>query len=177
MVERAFIRYAPNMPLLIRRASARDIPAITQIYNESGVATTASYDIAPVSVSNRRLWFDSLVQANHPVLVAESDGEILGFANYGAFRPKAGYDRTVEHTVYVRQGSRAGGCGRMLMSALIDHARGQGVHVMIGMVDAENEASLAFHRRLGFVEVGRLPEVGRKFDRWLDLVIMALHFG
>ena len=74
----------------------------------------------------------------------------------------------------VADGLRAAGLGRMLMSALIDRARGDGLHVMVGVLDAANEASLAFHERLGFVEVGRMPEVGRKFARWLDVIFVQL---
>lgn len=165
------------MALRIRSAAPQDLPAITEIYNDGGVSTTASYDLTPVTVANRRDWYQKLIARDYPVLVAEEEGQILGYANYGPFRDKAGYAQTVEHTVYVRDGNRAAGCGRMLMTTLIDHARGNGMHVMLGMVDADNESSLAFHRRLGFVEVGRLPQVGRKFERWLDLVILCLQFG
>lgn len=165
------------MAITIRRAGAADLPDITRIYNEAGVGSTASYDLEPVSLVNREQWFATLTARDQPVLVAVEDGVVLGYANYGNFRDKAGYAHTVEHTVYVGEGHRASGCGRMLMTALIDHARGHGVHVMIGVVDAENADSLAFHARLGFVEAGRLSEVGHKFGRWLDVVIMQLNFG
>lgn len=158
----------------IRPATEQDLAAITAIYNEAGVGTTASYDLEPVEVAERRRWLANKTNSNFPVLVATSEGEVLGFAAYGTFRDKAGYARTVEHSVYVAAGRRAAGVGRMLMLALIDRAHGDGVHVMVGVLDADNEASMTFHRRLGFEEVGRLREVGRKFDRWLDAVFVQL---
>lgn len=157
----------------IRPAQSRDLPAITEIFNEAVVGTTASYALDPVTVDDRRAWFERLTGADYPVLVLEDDGEVIGYASYGQFRPLAGYAHTVEHSVYIRSGRRAAGGGRMLMLALLDYARGRGVHVMVGVVDGANEESLAFHRKLGFVESGRLPEVGRKFDRWLDVVFMT----
>ncbi|WP_353081275.1 GNAT family N-acetyltransferase [Tessaracoccus lapidicaptus] len=160
------------MPL-IRPAQSSDIPAITDIYNEAGVGTTASYALEPVTVDNRQEWWRRLTAADCPVLVLEDDGHVVGFASYAQFRPLAGYAHTMEHSVYIRSGRRSSGAGRMLMQALLDYARGRGVHVMVGVVDGANEDSLAFHRKLGFEESGRLPEVGRKFGRWLDVVFMT----
>lgn len=166
----------PSATVTIRPATEADLEAITRIYNDAGVGTTASYDLEPVSVDERREWLERHTSSNHPVLVAVADGEVLGFAGYGSFRDKAGYGQTVEHSVYVADGARALGVGRMLMLALIDRARGDGIHVMVGVLDADNDASVAFHRKLGFVEVGRMPQVGRKFDRWLDALLMQLTF-
>lgn len=160
----------------IRPLAEADLVAVTAIYNEAGVGTTASYDLEPVDVENRREWWQAKQRRSHPVLVAELDGIVVGYAAYGTFRHLAGYDHTVEHSVYVADGHRASGVGRMLMSAVIDHARGHAVHVMVGVLDADNVDSLAFHQRLGFTEVGRLREVGHKFGRWLDVVLVQLTF-
>lgn len=161
----------------IRPAHLRDIPAITDIYNEAGVGTTASYALEPVTESDRRAWFERLAAEEYPVLVLEdADGLIIGYASFSQFRPLEGYRHTVEHSVYIREGHRSSGAGRMLMSALIDYARGRGVHVMIGVVDGANDASIAFHERLGFEVAGRLPQVGRKFGRWLDVVFVSMIF-
>ncbi|MBB1517514.1 N-acetyltransferase [Tessaracoccus sp. MC1679] len=161
----------------IRPAQPRDLPAITDIYNEAGVGTTASYALDPVSLDDRRAWWERLTASGYPVLVLEDGDEVFGYASYAQFRPLAGYAHTVEHSVYIRSGRRAAGAGRMLMLALIDYARGRGVHVMVGVVDGANEESLTFHRKLGFTESGRLPQVGRKFDRWLDVVFVTLVLG
>jgi len=164
------------MPPVIRSASHEDLPAIVEIYNESGVATTASYDVEPVTLEERTAWFERLRNQGHPVLVLEEDGRGVGFASYGPFRDKAAYLHTVEHSVYVAEGSRSNGAGRMLLGALLDHAQGCGVHVMIGVLDADNAASRAFHKSLGFVESAVLSEVGRKFGCWLDVVFVTHHF-
>ena len=165
------------MPPVIRSASYEDLPAIVEIYNEGGVATTASYDIEPVTLEERAAWFERLRNQGHPVLVLEENGRVVGFASYGSFRDKAAYLHTVEHSVYVAEGSRSNGVGRMLLCALLDHARGRGVHVMLGVLDADNMASRAFHKSLGFIESAVLPEVGRKFGRWLDVVFVTRRFG
>ncbi|GAB2474328.1 GNAT family N-acetyltransferase [Luteococcus sediminum] len=165
---------APDSSVVIRTARSEDLAAITAIYNEAGVGTTASYDLEPVTVDNRREWLERHHADGHPVLVATVDDQVLGFAGYGVFREKAGYAHTVEHSVYVGDGARALGVGRLLMLALVDLARGNGVHTMVGVLDADNEASINFHRRLGFEETGRLRQVGRKFDRWLDAVLVQL---
>lgn len=164
------------MATTIRPARQSDIPTITDIYNEAGVGTTASYDLEPVTVAEREAWLRDRQNHDWPVLVAESNGRVIGYASYGRFRDKAGYDRTVEHSVYVDGSARASGVGLMLMRALIDRARGNGVHVMVGALDGDNATSIAFHQKLGFVEVARMPEVGRKFGRWLDLVFVQMVF-
>ena len=164
------------MPRVIRSANHEDLPAIVEIYNEGGVATTASYDIEPVTLEERAAWFERLRNQGHPVLVLEENGRVVGFASYGSFRDKAAYLHTVEHSVYVAEGRRSNGVGRMLLGALLDHARGRGVHIMVGVLDADNMASRAFHKGLGFIESAVLPEVGRKFGRWLDVVFVTRRF-
>jgi phosphinothricin acetyltransferase len=147
---------------------------VLTIYNDAVEHTTATYDLAPVSLQERLDWYDHKVAGGWPVLVAELDGRIVGFSTYGPFRPKPGYDHTVEHSVYVAADVRGGGLGSALLVPLVDHARAAGRHVMIGGIDAENTGSIAFHRRHGFVETGRIREVGRKFDRWLDVAFLQL---
>lgn len=160
--------------MLIRPAAAADLPALLEIYNEAVLHTTASWDLLPWAPAEHAEWYAAKVGHGHPVLVAESGDEVLGYSAYGPFRPKAGYGATMEHSVYVRTGSRGQGIGRSLLVAVIEAARANGVHALIGGLSADNDFSLALHRSLGFVEVGRLPEVGRKFDRWLDLVLVQL---
>ncbi len=163
-----------RMPLSIRPAADADLPTITAIYNDAGVGTTASYDLEPVSLDSRRSWFEQRSAAGFPIVVAELDGRIVGYAAYGPFRDKAGYAYTVEHSVYVTRDARHSGVGHALMADLVARARDRGVHAMVGVLDADNAASIAFHRRLGFAEVARLPQVGRKFGRWLDVVMVQL---
>ena len=97
---------------------------------------------------------------------------MVGYGSFGDFRPFEGYRFTVEHSVYVAEGVRRRGIASALLAALEERARDMGKHVMVGGIAADNEASLKLHARLGFVETGRMPEVGFKFGRWLDLVLM-----
>jgi L-amino acid N-acyltransferase YncA len=107
--------------------------------------------------------------------VAEAGGTVVGFAAYGSFRGSGkwpGYRHTVEHTIHVHKDYWGRGIGRSLLNALIERARSNDVHVMVAAVDGANQDSISFHERLGFTTVARMPEVGRKFDQWLELVLM-----
>lgn len=158
----------------IRPAVAADVGAITAIYNEAVVRTTASWDLAEVDEQNRRGWLADHTRDGYATLVAELDGVVVGFAAFGSFRTKAGYAATVEHSVYLSATARRHGLGTRLLTALIDLARERGFHAMVGGLSAENHDSLRLHDRLGFVEVARMPQVGQKFGRWLDLVFVQL---
>lgn len=158
----------------IRDAVAADLPAMLEIYNDAILTSTSSWDYDPWTAGQHADWYAHKVEQGLPLLVAVAGSELLGYATYGEFRAKIGYAATSEHSVYVRDSARGHGVGLQLMKALIERARQSGVHALIAGIAGENEASLALHARLGFVEVGRLPEVGRKFDRWLDLVLMQL---
>lgn len=162
------------MSVQLRAAQPSDLPALLEIYNEAIINTTASWDYEPWDAVQHADWYAHKAEAGFPLLVAEEDGVVLGYATYGDFRPKIGYSSTREHSVYLAPQARGRGIGTALMNRLIEQARAQGVHVLIAALSADNAASMRLHRSLGFVEVGRLPEVGRKFDRWLDLVYLQL---
>ncbi|CAM3366157.1 N-acetyltransferase family protein [Deinococcus saxicola] len=155
-------------------ASRTDVPATLEIYNHAVLHTTASYDLEPVSLDTRLAWFDHKQAAGWPILVLEDAGRVIGWATYGPFREKPGYAGTVEHSVYIRDGLRGAGLGTLLMNALIADATARNFHVMVGGVAADNAGSLAFHTRLGFVQVAHFRQVGRKFGRWLDLAFLQL---
>jgi phosphinothricin acetyltransferase len=158
--------------LEIRDASEDDLPAILDIYNDVLTTSTAIYRDEPATLDERAAWFASRRKDGHPVLVAVEGGDVVGLATYGGFRAWPGYRFTVEHSVYVRADRRGHGVGRAVMDPLIDRARKAGLHVMIAGVDADNEGSIRFHERLGFTKAAHLREVGFKFGRWLDLVLM-----
>lgn len=158
----------------IRDAGPADAAAICGIYNHAVRATTAIWNDLEVDEANRAAWLTERQTAGFPVLVAESGGAILGFASYGPFRAFEGYRLTVENSVYVAASAQGGGLGRALMQALIARAREAGFHVMVAAIEAENAVSIRLHASLGFAEAGRLPQVGTKFGRWLDLVLMHL---
>lgn len=156
----------------LRRATPADIAEIVRIYNASVEVNTASWDTALQTLEERRAWFDARTAAGQAVLIAELGGAVVGWASWGTFRPKAGYRMTMEHTLYVDDAARGRGVGRLLMQGILDTATQAGVHVLVGAVSSENEASIALHERFGFVEVGRMPQAGAKFGRWLDLVLL-----
>jgi L-amino acid N-acyltransferase YncA len=156
----------------IRDANDDDVPGILAIYNDVIATSTAVYREDPATLDDRQQWFAARRTQGYPILVAADDSGIVGFATYGDFRPWPGYRFSVEHTVHVRADQRGRGVGTALMRVLVERAVDQGKHVMIGGVDADNEASLRFHERLGFERVAHLRQVGFKFGRWLDLVFL-----
>ena len=163
--------------LTIRDAVEQDVPGILAIYNDVIATSTAVYRDDPASLDDRLQWFNARRAQSYPILVAGGDSGILGFASYGDFRSWPGYRFSVEHTVHIRAGERGRGVGTMLMQELIRRAIEQDKHVMIGGVDADNEPSLRFHERLGFVRAAHLRQVGFKFGRWLDLVFVQRILG
>ena len=155
-------------------ASEADLPGILAIYNDAVLNTTAIWNETLVDLANRRAWLTERQAQGFPVLVAQQDGEVLGYATYGPWRPHDGYKYSVEHSVYVRRDQRGQGLGLHLLQALIERARAANLHVMIAAIESENAASIRLHKRLGFVVSGQMPQVGRKFERWLDLTFMQL---
>jgi phosphinothricin acetyltransferase len=159
----------------VREAVESDLPAMLAIYNEVIATSTAVYTLEPSTIEDRRMWFSSRCASGFLVLVATSSAsnDILGFASFGDWRGAwPGYRYTVEHTVHVRRDVRGQGVGSTLVEALFPRAIALSKHVMIGGIDAANEASIRFHARLGFERVAYFREVGHKFGRWLDLVFM-----
>jgi phosphinothricin acetyltransferase len=119
-------------------------------------------------------WFDDRLANNEPVIVAQRNGKVVGFGAYTRFKQKIGYRRSVEHSVYVDHEMIGEGVGGQLLSKLIEIAKHQQMHTMVGYIDAENTGSIAFHKRFGFVEAGQLKEIGFKFDRWLNVSFLQL---
>lgn len=157
----------------IRMATEADLPAILAIFNDLVLHSDAVYTEEPVTLDERRQWLRTRQQDGFPVLVADRGGEVLGVASFGFFRGAwPGYRHTVEHSVHVRRDQYRQGLGRALLDALLVRARAMDVHMMIGVIDAANTGSLRLHEQLGFRQVGVLPQVGRKFGRWLDVVFM-----
>ncbi len=156
----------------IRSAVAADLPAILAIYNDAVLNTTAIWNDDIVDLDNRLAWLAAREAQGYPVFVAVEDGAVLGYGSYGDFRPFQGYRFTVENSVYVASAARGKGVGAVLLTALVTHAAEAGKHVMIAAITAGNEASLRLHARQGFVATGTLVEVGFKFGRYLDLVLM-----
>lgn len=161
--------------MTIEDATATDLPAILAIYNDAVEHTTAIWNETLVDLDNRRAWLAERQGQGFPVLVAhDAAGEVLGYASYGTWRSIEGFRHTVEHSLYVRSDQRGQGLGPLLMQALIERAKAAGLHVMVAAIEAQNSASIRLHERLGFTISGQMSQVGRKFDRWLDLTFMQL---
>jgi phosphinothricin acetyltransferase len=161
----------------IRDAGPADLPRILEITNHAILTGTALWTIIPATLASRGAWMAERQAAGFPVLVMEQDGIVQGFGSYGPFRPHDGFKHTVEHSLYIDAAAQRRGHGQAMLAALIAHATAAGVHAMIGGIAAENAASIALHLRFGFTVAATLPEVGRKFDRWLDLVFMHRLLG
>jgi L-amino acid N-acyltransferase len=160
------------MDVTIRDAREGDLAPILAIYNDAVLTTTAVYDYKPRSAHDQAAWFKAKQEHKLPLLVAEADGAVLGFASYGPFRPWPAYLHSVENSLYVSADWRGRGIGSRLLPALIHHAADRGLHTMIAGIDAANEASLRLHAKFGFEPVARFREVGWKFERWLDLTFL-----
>ncbi|MDH4168511.1 MAG: GNAT family N-acetyltransferase [Acidimicrobiia bacterium] len=159
----------------VRDAVAGDVAAMTTIHNALLETTTIEWTDDAHTVEERLAWQRSQQAVGRPVLVAVDGDQLIGWASYGDFRDShrwPGYRFTVEHSVHVDQRWWGRGAGRALLLALMDRARAAGAHVMVAGIDGDNTESIVFHERLGFQTVGRLHEIGRKHDRWLDLVLM-----
>jgi phosphinothricin acetyltransferase len=148
--------------------------AILDILNEAIANSTALYDYRPRAPETMIGWFKAKDTGRFPVIGAVDDEKLVGFASYGTFRAWPAYKYTVEHSVYVHREHRGKGIGAALMGKLIEAARGQQYHVMIGGIDAANGASVRLHEKLGFFHAGTIRHAGFKFGRWLDLAFYQL---
>lgn len=157
--------------LRIRIAGPADLGAINDIYNHYVANATCTWQYAPTPDEERRAWLDEH-DAEHPVTVAELDGEVVGYGSLSVYNKREGYRFTVENSLYVHPERQRRGIGRALLADLIERARALGHRTIIAGVSADQEASVALHRAAGFVQVARLAQVGFKFGRWLDVLYL-----
>lgn len=162
------------MQIKIRDAIIDDMKAVLEIVNYEILNSTSIYDYNPHTLDQRIEWYENQITQNMPVIVAELNGDVIGYGSFGSFRYKEGYKYCVEHSVYVHSQKRNLGAGKLLMQQLINIARSMNIHTMIAGIDAENQESIDFHKNFGFVEVGRIKGAGYKFNKWLDVVFMQL---
>jgi L-amino acid N-acyltransferase YncA len=159
---------------LVREARDEDMLTMLEIYNDAVRTTTAVWNETARAEQEQHEWMQSKRSQSLPVLVAVQQGELLGFCTYGPFRAWHGYRFTVENSIYVHRDHRRRGVARELLNALITQARAQKLHTMVAGIEAENQASIQLHESVGFMKAAHLHEVGYKFNRWLDLVLMEL---
>ena len=158
----------------IRKAEIKDIKGILEILNYEILNSTALYDYIEKTYSQQIEWFTQKQIQNMPIIVAEYKNEIIGYGTYGIFRPFDAFQFCVEHSIYVHHNARGIGVGKQLLTRLIQFSKQDGHHTMIACLDATNDASLEFHKKFGFQEIGILNEVGFKFNKWLDLRFLQL---
>ncbi|MBA3772720.1 MAG: N-acetyltransferase [Ramlibacter sp.] len=162
---------------MISCTQERHSAPILAIFNDAILNSTALYDYKPRTLESIVGWFKVKEQNRFPVVGVEDDaGELLGFASYGTFRAWPAYKYSVEHSVYIRRDHRGRGLGSMIMRSLIEEARKQGYHMMVGGIDVKNEASIRLHTQLGFTPCGIVKQAGFKFGTWLDLAFYQLIF-
>ena len=143
-----------------------------EIFNEVLRNSNSIYREEEVTLEERYAWFGEKLEHGFPIFGAYEGDHLIGYAGYGTWRAAQGYRKSVELTIYVDQKRRGKGIGSKLMQTIIEHAKADGYHVMIGAIDAANQQSIEFHKRFGFVEVARMPEVALKNDQWLTLIFM-----
>ena len=160
----------------VRLATLDDAEAIQRIYNHEVEHTTHTFDLVPRTLEDQQAWLQDRTGALG-VLVAEIDGQVVGFSSLSEYRPRAAYRTSVESSVYVDETVRGRGVGRRLLHDLVDLAKASGFHTMVARIAGGHEASIKLHEAAGFVVVGTEREVGRKFGNWLDVVVMQRMLG
>jgi phosphinothricin acetyltransferase len=162
----------------IRPATTADIPSITRIYAHAVNSGTASFELTAPDETEMTRRMEALIDNDFPYLTAEIDGAVAGYAYAGAYRARPAYRFTVEDSVYIAPRLQGRGVGRALLAALVETAAERGFRQMIAVIgDSEQAASIALHAAAGFAYVGTFPNVGFKFDRWLDTVLMQRALG
>jgi phosphinothricin acetyltransferase len=157
--------------LAVRLARSTDAEAIRAIYNLEVTESTVTFDLVPRTLADQEAWLAEH-DGVHPAIVAERAGEVVAFGSLGPYRSRPAYSTTVENSVYVRRDSRGIGCGRAILGELVRLGTVHGFHAVMARIVGGHQASIGLHQACGFELVGIEREVGRKFGRWLDVVLM-----
>jgi phosphinothricin acetyltransferase len=155
----------------VRLATIDDAEAIRSIYNVEVADSTVTFDLVPRTLEDQRAWLTARSGA-HAVLVGDDNGEVVGFASLSPYRDRPAYSTTVEDSVYVRRDQQGHGLGKVLLGELLQVATAHGFHAVMARIVGGHHASISLHRAHGFDIVGTEREIGRKFGRWLDVVLM-----
>lgn len=159
----------------LRPATVSDAAAILEIYNREVTATTATFDLVPRTLAEQEEWLAARSGAFAAIVAIDLEtGQLVGFASLSPYKPRAAYNTTVEDSVYVHRDFGGRGIGKVLMGHLVEVARESGFHSIIARIESSSTASRALHAACGFELVGIEREVGRKFNRWLDVAVMQL---
>ncbi|WP_349409549.1 N-acetyltransferase family protein [Pseudalkalibacillus sp. SCS-8] len=156
------------MKVRIRNANEGDLIAILEIYNEVVRTSPVTFDTSEQTLIERKKWFDQFDE-HDPLLVAENDGEILGYACLTRFRPKPAYAFTGEDSIYIKKKARGNGIGSMLLAKLIRHAKDYNYHSIVAVIANDDPSSVKLHKKHGFEKTGTIYEAGFKFEKWHDI--------
>jgi phosphinothricin acetyltransferase len=165
------------MGVQVRLARVEDAEAIRSIYNREVTGSTATFDLVPRTLDAQIRWLAARSGAHAAIVAVDDDDTVVGFASLSPYRDRPAYRTTVEDSVYVAEGHQGEGVGRTLLTELIDLATAHGFHSVMARVVGGHEASISLHEKVGFQVVGTEREVGRKFGRWLDVVLMQRLLG
>lgn len=156
--------------MIVRQAVRADVPAMREIYNDEVLCGVATFDLYPRTMEDRVKWFEAHNVDNHPLIVAEEGGEVMGYASLSPYRDKEAYRSTVELSIYVGKAHRRKGAATCLMREILEMAKKDArTHLVVSVITAGNEASVSLHGRFGFTYCGTIHEVGEKFGRLLDI--------
>jgi L-amino acid N-acyltransferase YncA len=165
-------------PLLIRPSTPEDVPAITAIYGWHVQNGTGTFELDAPGVEEMGRRRDDVLSKGLPWLVAERDGQVLGYAYANHFRPRMAYRFALEDSIYLAPDAQGQGIGRLLLAELLARCEAAGARQMLAVIgDSANAGSIGVHRSLGFSDLGVMKSVGWKFDRWLDVVLMQRSLG
>lgn len=159
-------------PVSVRLARLDDAEAIRAIYNLEVAESTVTFDLVPRSLADQQRWISEHAGVHPAVVAVDTGGEVVGFGSLAPYRSRPAYSTTVEDSVYVRRDRQRHGIGRAVLAELLSLGTNHGFHAVIGRIVGGHEASIRLHEACGFRLVGMEKEVGRKFGRWLDVVVM-----
>jgi phosphinothricin acetyltransferase len=163
-----------NMPgekTILRDATVADLTAINDIYNHYVRNCTCAWEDDPTTLPQRREWLDSH-GSKYPIIVVQLCDELIGWGSLSPFHRRSGYRFTVEDSIYIRPDAQGRGIGKTILAELIRRAKELGYHSILALISADQKPSLALHEKFGFVRCAYLPQVGFKFQQWLDVVYM-----
>lgn len=163
------------MEFQLKPCTEKQLPEILAIFNDAILNSTALYDYKTRSLETMYAWYVDKQKGNYPVIGAfDANDTLLGFATYGMFRVRPAYKYTVEHSVYVQKDKRGNGLGKVLLHEIVNKAKEQNFHVLVGVIDTSNTVSMKLHENEGFVLTGIIKETGYKFGKWLDAAFYQL---
>jgi L-amino acid N-acyltransferase YncA len=157
--------------LTVRRATLEDLGAISEIYNDAILKTAATFDTQPKDLEEQRIWFSDH-GSKYPILVAEQNALVVGWASLSKWSDRCAYSDTAEVSLYVREEYRGKGIGRKLLEEVVEEGGRIGLHTVIARIVDANKASIHLHESVGFQHVGTMKEVGQKFGKLFDICLM-----